>query len=340
VTGVMVRDGSAYFEGLVTCCSIWGCPVCSVSIRTRRALEIAGMVDRWLSGGGGVVLLTLTTRHALGEELGPLFDAVANGWRSVHGGRSWKCDVETYGIVGWARAMEVTHLTGWHPHLHLLVFMHSPLSTVAQQTLGDRLYARWAPAMGRAGRSLPDRVHGVDVRPVGGPDVGTYVAGLGRREGESLVPVGLELMRHDLKVGRRPGSMSAHALLVDFALTGDVRSLRLLHQFEAGTFKRRCITYSRGIRELLSVEAVSDDEVLAETTAVVVGDRCVAVLPNDALALVVERGWRARVLNAAGAADAGDETALRAVMAEVGGIVMVGLDPLDGDWHLREGVLA
>ncbi len=337
VTGVMVRDGSAFFEGLVTCCSIWGCPVCSVTIRTRRALEIAGMVDRWLRGGGGVVLLTLTTRHSAGDALAPLFDAVANGWRSVHGGRSWKADVDGYGIVGWARAVEITHgVNGWHPHLHLLVFTDSPLAARAQRTLGDRLHARWSASMERAGRSLPDRVHGVDVRSVGGPVIGAYVAGIDTRDDESLVPVGLEMMRHDLKAGRRAGSMTAHALLVEFALTGNAQPLGLLFEYEAGTFRRRCITYSRGIRQLLGVEAVTDDECVTETTAVVVGDRRVALLPTEALVLVVQRGWRARVLNAAAAADAGDDIALCDLMAEVGGIVLERnkFDPHDGPSHL------
>jgi hypothetical protein len=304
---VVVREGRAFFAGLVHCASVWACPVCSVWIRSRRAAELGAMIDRQLVAGGGVTLVTLTTRHDQGDALAAVLDAVANGWRSVIGSKGWRQDVETFGIEGWSRALEITvGDNGWHPHVHALLFSDRPLSASECRALGDRLHARWVAVMERAGRSLPTRSAGVDVRAVRDPDVGAYVVGVSASDGRSAEFIGLEMTRPDLKQARRAGSRTVHALWCEVAMSGDARAVALVNEYEGATHGRRSLTSSRGLKARLLVEDLSDEAVVAETVAVVVGDVVVVVLTDVEYRQVVVRGLRARLLDAAEAAVAGD----------------------------------
>jgi hypothetical protein len=70
-------------------------------------------------GGGGVVLLTLTLRHALGQSLFFLLGVVTYAWRPVSSGGGFAKLAAEFGIVGWIRSLEITwsRVNGWHPHL-------------------------------------------------------------------------------------------------------------------------------------------------------------------------------------------------------------------------------
>jgi hypothetical protein len=60
----------AGFEGLVTCGSVWMCPVCAGKVASRRAEELATVLDTVHAGGGSAFMLTLTIRHTAGDRLG------------------------------------------------------------------------------------------------------------------------------------------------------------------------------------------------------------------------------------------------------------------------------
>ena len=65
-------DGSrsAAYGGLVTCGSVWSCPVCAAKIATRRADDLATVMRTVDDLGGSAFMLTLTMRHDRGDRLG------------------------------------------------------------------------------------------------------------------------------------------------------------------------------------------------------------------------------------------------------------------------------
>jgi hypothetical protein len=63
------NSGVAHYQGLVTCGSIWACPVCGAKIRNARAEEIAAAAAVWHQAGNSVLMVTLTAPHDMGMML-------------------------------------------------------------------------------------------------------------------------------------------------------------------------------------------------------------------------------------------------------------------------------
>ena len=123
---VTIKDhlGVAHYSGLSTCGSTWACPVCEPKIANARALEISRAAAGWDRAGNSVFMVTFTASHALGMLLSALIMLISSAFRFTISGRPWRTLKDAVGIVGTIRSMEVTHgLNGWHPHLHVLVFV-------------------------------------------------------------------------------------------------------------------------------------------------------------------------------------------------------------------------
>ena len=116
--------GSAHYANLVTCASLWHCPICASKISERRRLILQPFVDNWaVMYGGNVLFLTLTMRHRKKEPLKQVLAGIVTASGALRSGGWWSKFCLTFGIVGLIRALEITHgKNGWHPHLHYLVF--------------------------------------------------------------------------------------------------------------------------------------------------------------------------------------------------------------------------
>lgn len=189
-----VSDGVAGFAGLSTCGSVWSCPCCASKILARRAEEIGSVLAVAVDRGCWVGMATFTMRHRKGQSLRTLWDALSYAWSKVTSGKQWQADALRSGLVGWLRAVEVTHgKNGFHVHAHvLLVFdpgrqpleipeelpeglspsMLVKIEKVRQkyigQDLAERMWLRWERALGRKGldalRNFADGGGGLDFR--------------------------------------------------------------------------------------------------------------------------------------------------------------------------------
>ena len=94
---VMLKDGRAYFGGIMTCGSVWECPACSLKIKAERARELQSVVEDY--GVERCIMATLTIRHSWGMEAKPLRQGLTASWQRrwslglggrqhLHGGRS------------------------------------------------------------------------------------------------------------------------------------------------------------------------------------------------------------------------------------------------------------
>jgi hypothetical protein len=272
----------AHVSGIMRCGSVWACPVCAPVVRGRRARDIDEGVAPWLghdrslqgrstpdadvepskSGHGTVLFLTLTLRHHLADGLAGRLAVVSWALRHVLKGAPWKRRKEALGYVGAIRAVEVTYgRNGWHPHLHALLFFERELSARELADLKAWLFGRWGSVCEARGFGSITRANGVDLRPVraSGNELGEYLTKVDGGWG-----AGLELARADLKGGRRSGSRSPFSILREFLETGDAELLALWKEYEAATFGKRAIVWSRGLRARLGLAAeVSDEEAAA-----------------------------------------------------------------------------
>jgi hypothetical protein len=293
----LAPDGSAHFRGLVTCGSVSACPVCAAKIRQARAEEIDRALSRHLAGGGGAAFVTLTMPHDAGMPLEKVWNAVSAAWAALVAGRHRKALREKFGVIGYVRAVEVTHgRAGWHPHLHVLLFTEAPLGLEELQALHRFLRERWGRRVIAAGFREPALHRGVRVLPVSSVDgVGGYLTKLAEDEGPGHTP-GLELARTDLKAGRSWGSRTPFRILADHERARRPGDWRLYEEWLYVSKGRRTLEWSRGLRaRLLPDERERTDEELAEEAD---GAETIAVLEAEVWTEIVRRGLNVAVLAA------------------------------------------
>src|SRR5690242_12662166 len=96
-----------------------------------------------------------------------VWDAVSGAWAAIVAGRHRMRLREEFGLIGYVRAVEVTHGTaGWHPHLHVLPLTEAPLDLDELRELHVFLRERWGRRVTAAGFREPALHRGVRVLPV------------------------------------------------------------------------------------------------------------------------------------------------------------------------------
>ena len=252
----------ARYVNVLRCGNVWRCPVCSADIRARRAREVEKAVD-WAAQaeGGSALMLTLTVAHHWGDDLSRLRRGVAAAFRRFVQGRPWQSFEEDVGVLGFVRALEVTHgKNGWHPHLHILLLVRDEKTLRAR---ADWISERWIASV--------VRILGEDARPsmerganISKPrTVAEYLTKLGLDSDEKLA---LELTDPWARKRARNGKRSPWEIALDAAdelrlPDGERRaSLKLWAEWVAGMAGAKCLTWSRGLRDAAGIGPEVDDE--------------------------------------------------------------------------------
>ncbi len=218
------------WSGILRCESVWSCPVCA-TIEWRERCETLGATVTDLRAGGAVLaLVTATVRHARGQSLADVAEAVCDAWRAMGASRPWR--EATRGAV---RRIEVTWSTahGWHPHVHAVVEL-SGGHTVAD--LANLSHA-WRDAVARVSRPhRPSVAHGWHVTAVRESRGGRYL-------GDAL---GAELADSGRKAARASGSLVL-ADVARLAARGDGQARALWAEYARWSHGRRALVYSRTV---------------------------------------------------------------------------------------------
>ncbi len=271
----LLRDTNnvAGYAGVQRCSSLWSCPCCSARIRAERATDVHAAGVEHLRRGGGLAFLTLTLPHDNTDALADTLDTVLAGWRHAQQGRAWREAKRRLGLR-FVRAVEVTHTrredggSGWHPHVHVLLFTDAPLGRDDAADLLGLVEARWGAYVVSRGFRRPReggigaRLQLVEGRSESGEPDGllAYLTKVQDGYGDAW-NVGTELARGDLKSGRRALSRTPFDL-AQLAADGDPAALVLWHEYEQATKGRRALHWSKGLRaDLLPAEETPDDQV-------------------------------------------------------------------------------
>src|SRR5690606_30398074 len=137
VVGVRAGAGKARYTGLMAC-GARCCPVCGPALYARNGADIAQCVRAWTEGYGGSVLLgTFTAGHEYREDLASSTALIAKAWAAVTSGRGWVADRRAHGVAHWVRVFEEkwSPSSGWHAHLHYLLFVEPGYAASAGELL-------------------------------------------------------------------------------------------------------------------------------------------------------------------------------------------------------------
>ena len=273
-----VEREQANFGNLQRCYSVWNCPICSMTITEGRRTELKQGLDNWTQSGGHAYLITFTNSHHKGDDLDQLLTGQKKAFVKFWQKRKVTEILKRLGYRGRIVATEITYGegNGWHPHYHMIFFFdHS----IEAKSLKSFLSLEWMDSCTKAGLKSPDLIHGVDVRN------GTYAA-------KYVTKWGLEneLTKGHLKTGLN-GSLTPFDLLRGASTNNHYKTL--FKRF-ADVFKgKQQLVWSKGLKELLGIKKVTDEELVDDTDETSIEVR---ELPLKVWDLILKYEKRAHVL--------------------------------------------
>jgi hypothetical protein len=248
---IFQSDSGHHFGGLMTCGSVWICPICATKITERRRVELSQGVENWRSEGHGLQLLTLTVPHYACDLPQTVLDGLSSAFGRMMNRKPWKRVAASIGLVGRVRTLEVTHgPNGWHPHLHVLLFTQEPINSITLAQLSGSLLEQWQSACLASGLPRPNH-HGLTL--VDGTNAARYVSKWGLDH---------EMTKGHLKQGKKDGHVSPFGILQAVA-DGDKKAAPLFRQYAEAFKGKRQLVWSDGLRDLLGLGIEATDDELA-----------------------------------------------------------------------------
>lgn len=254
--------GKVGVSGTLYCGNAHQCPVCRVHIASGRQQEIEKALLEAQQLGWHAYFLTLTLPHGLSDRLQVLWSELRSSYGRLFGGRNatW---IKAQGYQGRISSFDVTHggTNGWHPHLHVLIFFDRPVPESFQR----ELFRLWEKALAKHDRlpnesafrflSLSDNLQETS-------RVAAYMS-KGSTEELSSSPwsVADELTASHVK---NSDSGLTVDQLIDSATAGYAEALDLLLEYFDASKGRQLISWSKGLKALLSVHDRTDEEILEE----------------------------------------------------------------------------
>lgn len=303
-------DGSdARYSNLMTCGSVWACPICAAKVTEKRRADLQQAIKNWVGQhpNYNIVLLTLTFPHESWMDLAELLERFAVALQAFKNSRTYKGIFGTpqhlgeFERVGSVRSLEVTHgVNGWHPHTHDLVFLKKQGLLNSAKAI-DELKGAWAKACLKAGLGGNSRIsdmfeHGLDIR--GGDYSAEYVAKFGHEPKlYDAWSAASEVTKQHSKIGG--GEHSTPFMLLKWASDGDDTAAALFKEFVDCFDGKRMNYWSPNLRKTLSLgEELTDDELAADEPEAV-DEELVIRLDVHQWHDVLKRNQRVELLRAA-----------------------------------------
>jgi hypothetical protein len=241
--------------------------MCAPKIRGGRAEEVDRMVEWWRGQGGSVLFATFTVPHDAGDALEVTWDLVARAWSKMIGRRAYKRLGQLVGVDGRIHYVRVADVTvgpnGWHPHLHVVLFVRGDLDDWMLEHAGDVLDGLWRHYVVAQGWRPPQLGVGVKVERVRNHEqVSRYLAKVG------VAGIGHEAAGGAGKVAK-VGHRTPWQLLGDLADKPTRADWALWHEYERGSWNRRLMTYSQGLKTAAGVAERSDQDLAEDATGFV-----------------------------------------------------------------------
>lgn len=297
---VTYEGGGVGFGGLLSCGSVWACPVCSAKVSEVRVREIDEAFNRWHQDGEDKgqdhtqIMVTFTIPHYASQSIEDLRDFFMKARRAMKEQKSlkrnpafqpFKVICEEYGIEGFLAAIEVTFgVNGWHPHSHDIFFINQRLTDDELEILKGRLITAWIYACERVnGKMTKAQKANMGKRSVNvsqSTSAAEYVSKFGQADfdkHEDLLSGGWgpaqELTKSQIKTagkkGLTPWDMLRQILkcqsspLLSDSQKKDAYFLygRLFREYSRTFHGKRQLFWSKGFKSFLGIESLSDQEI-------------------------------------------------------------------------------
>lgn len=237
---VLVAKGQdtnkAFYSNLITCGSVWRCPICSYKIQKTRQVEVFKLLKWYQDNDYKMSFLTLTMRHKKNHSLAHSVETILSEFRKFQRITPFSKFRQTY--IGMVKAFEITlGANGWHPHLHI-VFVHQKGIQHSEIKLHmDKLIPLWC---GR--EKIKGLIKAQHYKPVFDEDgITDYI---------TKWDTSKEITQGNFKIAKRNNSTTAFGLLSDVVCK--VKKFDEIEQFFEsyvyGTKGRNHLIISEGIR--------------------------------------------------------------------------------------------
>lgn len=194
---------SASYAHLLHCESS-SCPACALwkCENDRRRLSV--IMAEGLKVGYFPVMITLTLQHNAGHKLKELLKVLHDAYGATFAGRWYKDLCTEYGIYSKASVYEPTYgANGWHPHMHILMFMSLELAGRWLTEFEAKLRQRWIDQLQRRGFDASWQ-NGLTVETADSK-IADYIAKYGHEPVEQSWGADAEMAKAPVKKANRDG---------------------------------------------------------------------------------------------------------------------------------------
>lgn len=249
-------SSEASIGNVQTCGSVWSCAICA----SRIAVEKGTLVKKALlfaeQNNLIPIMVTLTAKHHIHTPLVDFKGKFKSAWKMFSSHRQWRKFKRKYGIKHWIANREVTYgKSGWHYHMHLLLFLDAIELKYADEKISIEKTLRklWLDCLDHKGLS----------------GVGKYAINVSANENvgaEYLTKIGLT---EDAKTGdlqyelTASGSKTSGYKIWDIlrhASYGDELSEKLYIEFVGAMFGDSFLSFSKGLLPLIEQVTLSEGE--------------------------------------------------------------------------------
>lgn len=325
--GIYQRSDRVRFTNLVSCGSVWSCPVCAAKVTEQRREDMQKAQSKWLLDGGACLLMSLTHPHEADMPLAENLTKQAKALEYYKNSRTYKRIFGTatasviqrgkigkplktvkagqFQRLGTVRSLEVTHgVNGWHPHCHEVLFMGDDKLLKSQSTI-DELAACWVDCLLKAGLGDESKKNDMlnyafDIR--GGDYVADYINKFGREPLEIRGwTIAHEVTKGHAKQARKIGNEWHYTpfQLLAFATSGDSLSGELFKEFSANFEGKRMNYWTNGLKDYFGINDKDDDEIAAADALPTEKETLVFMLNRDDWRSILRTESRAECLQAA-----------------------------------------
>ncbi|MGP9489520.1 hypothetical protein ACT3R5_13220 [Glutamicibacter sp. AOP5-A2-7] len=283
-----VWDAVSSGWGSVTSGGVWN--------NTETKQEYVARLAEWEASG---------LAHEEAKRLGQKPPRAPRGWHRRQHPEIKRGDKAKYGVLGWARAVEVTRgVNGWHVHIHAVIVLAGRQQAHERAyALGRSMHVRWNKGIAKKGFTS-SKEHGlrVDVSEGAERQLAEYLAKAGEPEKavrNSVEKVGKALAR-EATLGQhkiaKHGGRTPFQVLADLH-HGDAEDWAVWTEWLRDSKGRRQLTWSAELRELAGLlDEKSDEEIAAEEIGS--EDDTILVLPIESWReLRKDTGVVANILN-------------------------------------------
>lgn len=258
---LMGKSGSAKFNGLQTCNSVWNCRPCQHKITRHREKEIQHAMNGHFAAGGSCLMITWTHGHEKNDKLAVMVQAYKDAKSDMTARRSYKKILSDYQLTGNIRALETTFgwANGWHPHGHDLNFCDVVLTAKQRLRLRRLLFCEWYQVCKKHGLPLPSYKYGVDVAEAW--SAAEYMAKFGS---DQKWGAGKELTRLNSKKGKGNGErFTPFDLLRAYEKGYKPETMaKLFREYAAAYYRKHQLQWSPKLKQRFGIAELKDEEIL------------------------------------------------------------------------------